>query len=131
MNTWQTEAEGLQPQQRKREVFLQTCVPLAILEVQRRGGPDEQDWELLRASNVLPTHGDALLFSTPARAATADRPASPGTAMVAGNLVQALAMLACVPGGVSFLGLHFEAQSEPLTRQEHGICQERCPESRQ
>ena len=48
-------------------------------------------------AQVIAAHGDAILYRSPGR-----------TAQVVSALVEALATMAFVPGGVDFLGLHFE-----------------------
>lgn len=108
-----TEEEFQVLQQRKLRIFLETFVPIAIWELQAQGGPDERDRELARQfGEVLASHGDALLFPTKAREATAQRPRIPGTSDMAGQLARYLAVQAFSPGGVTFLAdepIHFEA----------------------
>lgn len=112
-----TEEEFLELQQRKLKVFLETFVPIAIMELQMQGGPDERDRERARRfGEILASHGDALLFPTKAREATAEKPRVPGTSEMAGQLARYLAVQAFSPGGVTFLAdepLHYEASLDP------------------
>lgn len=48
-------------------------------------------------AQIIAAHGDAILYRSPGR-----------TAQAVSALVEALATMAFVPGGVDFLGLHFE-----------------------
>jgi hypothetical protein len=76
-------------------------VPLLIHEMRRRGGPDAADWgRCLELGQRIAECGDRILYRSGKRGETA--------ALVT-DLARALALLAFVPGGVTFLGLHFEA----------------------
>lgn len=112
-----TEEEFIELQKQKLRIHLETFVPLVIMELQRRGGPDERDRQRARQfGEVLASHGDALLFPTKAKAATTDRPAIPGTSEMAGQLARYLAVMAFSPGGVTFGAdepLHFEIETDP------------------
>lgn len=82
---------------------LEGSVPFAILALQRRGGPDDADWQAARDfAWVLATDGDQLLYN-------GNKPGD--TARLFGMLSAALATLAFAPGGVDLFGLHWEAAS--------------------
>lgn len=112
-----TEEERLDLQKKELGIFLETFVPLAIWELQRNGGPDTRDRELARCFGaVLASHGDALLFPTKAKEATAGRERVPGTQDMAGQLARYLAVMAFSPGGVTFHAdepLHYKASLDP------------------
>jgi hypothetical protein len=79
------------------QAALETAVPLALAELERRGGPDATDWQAAQAyAATLAEKGDQLLYR------------SRETAAVFAGLVRALAVLAFAPGGVRLLGLHWE-----------------------
>jgi hypothetical protein len=84
---------------------LQAAVPLRILEYRGRGGPGPEDVERARrAARTVAEKGDILMF----------RGAKPGqTAEVFNALADGLAVLAFCPGGVKFLGQHWEADRPP------------------
>ena len=90
---------------------LKTClipaVGLRTLEILQRGGPSDLDWErVARTADIIGSQGDALLFRTPASKH------SLGTAEVFNRLADAIAVMAFAPGGVRFLGEHFEVSGE-------------------
>lgn len=82
-------------------LHVETCVPLRIYDYLRYpGGIDEQRFAYAR--NVLAwdiaEQGDALLYRVKGKSAE-----------MANKLVEGLAILSFCPGGVTFLGLHFDA----------------------
>lgn len=82
--------------------FLECTVPLAIADIERRGGPDNADWEQARAfADTLGEQGDQLLYRDQA------------TARLASQLARALAVLAFVPGGVTVGPLRWECRVPP------------------
>lgn len=92
-------------------LHLEVAVPLLMHEYRLVGGPSEQDYA--RARNMYPTklgaQGDALLFR------------DKRTAEVIDVLADGMAILAFCPGGVSALGLHFEAEG---TEEKESQCLE-------
>lgn len=86
------------------KLHLTTFVPLRIIELRRNGGPTSQD--LARAKAYVPDfceHGDDLLY----------RSKKPGrTGELMGKLVDAVAILAFWPSGVTVFGLRFETNNE-------------------
>jgi hypothetical protein len=81
-------------------IALEAAVPLWIERMR------EVPWEELQkisgdAAQYIAEHGDALMYKTKGR-----------TAEAFNRLAQALAILSLVPGGVKFLGLHFETKAE-------------------
>ena len=77
---------------------LAAAVPLWIHDLQ--GTP----WDVLQArapvcAQVIAEHGDDILYASRVKGATAK---------AFNALAEALAVLSFVPGGVTFLGLHFE-----------------------
>jgi hypothetical protein len=80
---------------------LSAAVPLWINDLFQRGGLTLEDWQRLAdLGQLLAAHGDALLFHSPKEGETAQ---------VFNALAEALALLAFLPGGVSFAGQHFDA----------------------
>lgn len=87
-------------------LFVSTFVPLRIRELQQVGGATEQDFERARAFVPdLCEHGDALLYREKGR-----------TGEMAGRLVDAIAVLAFLPGGISIFGQHFEAVMQSVNK---------------
>lgn len=80
---------------------LAASVPFRILELERRGGPTESEWEETRAfAWVLGPQGDNLLYRSGKKGETA---------RLMADLIYAIAVLAFAPGGVTTFGLHFDA----------------------
>jgi hypothetical protein len=80
---------------------LEVGVPLRIQAIKRRGGLTDLDFEGLREfPELLGYKGDVLQFPS-------ERQGEAGELMA--QLIDAIAVLACVPGGVDFLGRHWEA----------------------
>lgn len=77
------------------QIHLQAFVPVEIRELQRRGGPT--DWHFEEAKKRLPT-GECVLFLERNQ-----------TGKAIGRLVECLAVLSFVPGGITAFGCHFEA----------------------
>lgn len=98
---------GPDPEAQKRteellKIHLEAAVPLRIWELQ------DKSWEELqplakKASQVIAERGDYIMF----------RGKKGRSAEAVNELVTALAIGSFVPGGVKFLGLHFE--SKPKT----------------
>lgn len=88
-------------------IHLEVSVPLRIMQLQERGGPDGADWE--KAKEFLdrcmdqPSFSEALLFKV-----------KPGLSSVAFNLLtHAIAVLAFVEGGITIFGRHWDG-SQPI-----------------
>ncbi|MFH1486630.1 MAG: hypothetical protein ABIH46_11210 [Chloroflexota bacterium] len=80
-------------------LFVSTFVPLRIADLQQHGGANDADFDRARAFvSDLCEHGDALLYREKGR-----------TGEMAGRLVDAIAVLAFLPGGITIFGQHFEA----------------------
>lgn len=80
---------------------VETCTRLKIEELERWPEPislEKAKPELSRIAHLLAEKGDVLLFG------------GQGAGKIVSDLCWALAVLAFAPGGVTFLGLHFEAQ---------------------
>jgi len=89
------------------KTHLSAMVPLLIWEFKAQGGPTEQDYERVREyAHVFGAQGDNLLFQSKTRGLTAD---------LMNKLVEAMAVMAFVPGGVKALGLHFNASGIPAS----------------
>lgn len=83
-------------------VSLLTAVPLYILEIKEKGGPDEADYKAAReASNALGERGDVLLFGGSKHKGE--------IAELFNSLAHAIAVLAFCPGGVTIFREHWEA----------------------
>jgi hypothetical protein len=93
------------------ELHLSCCVPLAIDDLQRRGGPLEGDYRDARAfANELAEKGDQILFHGKA------------TAALATKLVRNMAVMAYAPGGV-----HFGSQTWCALHFPGGVASPICP----
>lgn len=82
-------------------IALSAAVPLRVLALYERQGPDENDLEAARqVGTLLASKGDRILFQGEV----------PGeTAKLFNRVAQALAVLSFAPGGVTCFGQHFEA----------------------
>ncbi|GHO76476.1 hypothetical protein KSD_42470 [Ktedonobacter sp. SOSP1-85] len=84
-------------------IALSAAVPLRVLALYERQGPDEKDLEAARqAGTLLASKGDRLLFGSQGRGETAK---------LFNHVAQALAVLSFAPGGVTCFGQHFDAQT--------------------
>src|SRR5215467_15934488 len=82
-------------------LMLSAALPLAIGLMHQRSGPKKADFELARDfGGVLAHKGDVLMFGGK-QGEVAD---------LVNRLVHALAVSAFLPGGVTFLGDHWEAR---------------------
>lgn len=82
---------------------LALAVPLCIDELQKKGGPTEQDFKEAQAfGQVLAEHDDDLLFKSKKKGRTAE---------LFNGTAHALAVLAFCPGGVKAFGVHWEAKA--------------------
>lgn len=79
-------------------LHLQVAVPLRIAELRAAGGITSRD--IARVQGYAGTISEAVLY----------RGGAPGeTAEAVSRVVEGIAVLAFTPGGVTVLGLHFEA----------------------
>ncbi|MBW3624086.1 MAG: hypothetical protein KY468_11820 [Armatimonadetes bacterium] len=77
--------------------FLECAVTLEIMELRKQGGPIDLDYEFLEQFGWrFASKADQVLYK------------GKETATLAGGLARALAIMAFVPGGVRFDGVHFE-----------------------
>ncbi|WP_236038313.1 hypothetical protein [Ktedonobacter robiniae] len=84
-------------------IALSAAVPLRVLALYERQGPDENDLETAhRVGTLLASKGDRLLFRSEVRGETAD---------LFNRLAQALAVLSFASGGIACFGQHFDAQA--------------------
>jgi hypothetical protein len=80
---------------------LEVGVPLRTHEIKTRNGPSDFDFERARQfGSELAVKGDVLQYGSKRKGEAADLMA---------NLIDAVAILAFLPGGIDFLGLHWEA----------------------
>ena len=78
--------------------LLQCAVPLRIAELRAQGGPTELDFDAAQDSVLmLVEEGDALMARTKR------------TALVTGNLIHMVAVLAFLPNGIECFGAQWEA----------------------
>jgi len=88
-------------------IALSAAVPLHILELQAKGGPDADDLKKAWAmSAVLGERGDVLLFGGGKKGKKGE------VAEIFNGLARALAVLSYVPGGVTLFGSHWETKIE-------------------
>lgn len=84
-------------------IALSAAVPLRVLGLYERHGPDEKDLEAARqVGTLLASKGDCLLFGSQVRGETAD---------IFNQVAQALAVLSFTPGSIACFGQHFDAQA--------------------
>ena len=82
-------------------IMLSGAVPLHIMQLEIRGGPIEDDFNRVRAcSQVLAEKADVLMFGSKVKGEAAS---------LFNRLADALAVMAFVPGGVHFHGMHFQS----------------------
>jgi hypothetical protein len=81
-------------------IALSAAVPLRIIELQQRGGPDDADYDFARSfGRELAEKADRLLYR-----------GKPGeSADLFNKLARAVAILAFCPGGVTIFGQKYEA----------------------
>jgi hypothetical protein len=88
-------------------IALSAAVPLHIIELQAKGGPDAEDLKKATAmSSVLGERGDVLLFGGGKKGKKGE------VAEIFNGLARALAVLSFVPGGVTLFGNHWETKTE-------------------
>ena len=84
------------------QMMMATAVPLHIMQLQDKGGPDDKDMERARAvSDKLGERGDVLLYGSDKKGECAE---------MFNETARAIAILAFCPGGVNIFGQHFEAK---------------------
>src|SRR5437879_5674399 len=84
-------------------IALSAAVPLRVLALYERQGPDENDLEAAhQVGTLLASKGDRLLFRSEVPGETAD---------IFNQVAQALAVLSFAPGGVPCFGQHFDAEA--------------------
>lgn len=89
---------------------LQTHVPPLMQYYQRKGGPSERDFIRIRPfGQYIAEHGDIILFPT----------GSGSDEEGLAKIVEGVAILAFAPGGITLLGLHFDASELPP--EENGV----------
>lgn len=82
--------------------WLGMAVPLHLLDLKERSGPDEADLHAARAfSKTLGERGDVLLFGSKKQGEAAK---------LANDLAHAIAVLAYCPGGITIFGQHWESR---------------------
>ena len=86
------------------QTSMQMAVPLHIMRLQEKGGPDKQDMERAQAiSDKLGEREDILLFGGGRQGECAE---------MFNETARAIAVLAFCPGGITIFGSHFEAKDE-------------------
>jgi len=79
---------------------LGAAVPLRIMELLRKGGPNQEDFERITSyQEDLTAHGEDLFFRHETNHATATR---------FNQVADAIAVLSFVPGGITAFGMHFD-----------------------
>jgi hypothetical protein len=83
-------------------IALSAAVPLNIMMLQERGGPNQEDWEYLSGfGDVLgePENAEALLFKSKHKGLTA---------IMFNELARVIAIMSYIPGGITIFGQHYE-----------------------
>lgn len=89
-------------------IALEAAVQLRIMELERQGGPSDADREEAgRFATLLASNGDRLLYKS------ARDKHGPSSADMFNGLARGLAVMAYQPGGVTFLGTHWERTLHP------------------
>jgi hypothetical protein len=82
-------------------IALSASVPLYIMELESRGGPNDEDLSsLLDIALLLGEQGDKLLYRSDKHGETA---------RIYNQTARAIAILAFAPGGITVFGQHWEA----------------------
>lgn len=93
------------------KIHLSAMVPIALMELKQRGGPDDLDYERVRSyATELGAKGDAILYPVKAKGQSAE---------MVSKLVEAIAVLAFLPGGITIFGMHFNASGIPKEQPEN------------
>ena len=86
-------------------LMMGAAVPLHVMRLEEKGGPDERDMRDAReAMDLLGERGDVLLFGGGTKGECA---------RIFNQAARAAAVLAFAPGGVDVFGQHFEARPSP------------------
>jgi len=77
-------------------------VPIRIAEIRRATGePCQDDWNFARSTGqLIAEKGDILLFGGTKKGEAA---------AIMNAMIEAIAVMAFLPGGITLFGLHFEA----------------------
>ena len=79
-------------------LFVDAFVPLRIAELEAQGGPTDDDWARVKTYPAdFGPRGEALLYRIKGE-----------TGEMAGKLLDAIAVLAFSPGGITIFGRHYE-----------------------
>jgi hypothetical protein len=96
--TVRREAEDIETKKMVMRLHLEASVPFAIHDLKKQGGPSAYHREKVRGyAWDIAGGGDALLYREKLK-----------SAVMMSKLIESLAIMAFQPGGVTFLGLHFE-----------------------
>jgi hypothetical protein len=84
------------------KLHIATVVPFLIYDLALQGGPSDLDIARLRKDyvDIIASKGDCILYRVKGE-----------TAKAVTVLCESLAILAFCPGGITFLGMHFEAHA--------------------
>jgi hypothetical protein len=85
-------------------LHIEAMVPLAIHDLHKVGGPT--DWHLEHARKLawdIAECGDILIYKSDKKGETAN---------MMNKLVEGLTILVFQPGGITFLGVHFEVEED-------------------
>lgn len=83
-------------------IHLQTAVPLRIAELEAQGGPTSEDFARIQSySEDLGANGDAILFYVKGK-----------TSEMVTKLVDEIAVMSFVPGGITTFGLNFKGEPD-------------------
>ncbi len=90
-----------EPKDHPLAMAMSAAVPLHIMQLQAKDGPDAADMKKVQeTSGLLGERGDVLLFGGGKKGEPAD---------LFNRTAHAVAVLAFVPGGIDIFGQHFEA----------------------
>ena len=86
------------------KIALSAAVPLRILELRSKGGPDDVDLDFARGfAHVLGEKGDILQYRGKKKGETAE---------IFNGLARAIAVLSFCPGGIKVFGEHWVGETE-------------------
>jgi hypothetical protein len=113
MNTWSYPPDGItktpgatetvQEREMQYRLYLATAITLRVKQLRQEGGPT------VAQAERLTTHLDQAEGTPLYRLSQADRQACPTR-----QLVEALAVLSFIPGGIAALGLHCQTSRDPV-----------------
>ena len=90
------------------KISLEAAVPLWIAEIERAGGPSDEDYQTCRDfAGTLAEKGDRILYRSKVKGETAQ---------LFNALARSIAVMAFCPGGIRLFGMRWEARPRGPSR---------------